>query len=144
MQPARPTPSTHPIERFFAILSASFCLVLTILIWWSVSAQQPMWPLPALYLLEMLALSLLCAFSFFNADPLIKFLTWGAVGIFIAFSILGAFSVGFFYLPIAIISTVISITWDIRNKQPIVAHLGVCLIAGMAQAAWMLAVIRLR
>jgi uncharacterized membrane protein len=37
----------------------------------------------------------------------------------------------------------ISITSDVRNKQHIAVHLGVCLIAVVVQAALMLAAIRL-
>jgi hypothetical protein len=72
-----------------------------------------------------------------------KVITWGAVGIFSAFSILGAWSVGFFYLPVAIIFGVIAIRSDLRDKQPIAAHAGVCLIAGIVQVVLMLAAIRL-
>jgi len=103
-----------------------------------------MWPLPALYFVEMAALSVVVALLvFFDGSPLCKFIIWAALGIFIAFSILGAWSVGFFYLLVAILFGVIAIRSDGRNKQPIAAHIGVCLIAGLLQVALMLAAIRL-
>jgi hypothetical protein len=52
-------------------------------------------------------------------------------------------SVGFFYLPVAIIFGAIAILPDIRNKQPVALHFGVCLIAGIVQVVLMLAAIRL-
>jgi hypothetical protein len=60
-----------------------------------------------------------------------------------AFSILGALSVGFFYLPVAGLIGAAALTYDLRNKQPILAHVGLCLLAAVAQAAVMLALIRL-
>jgi len=123
---------------------AVFCLVLTAILWVSISAYQSLWPLPALYFIEMAALAVVCALLvFFNGDPRGQFIIWGSLGIFIAFSILGALSVGFFYLPVAIIFGVIAILSDIREKQPVALHLGVCLIAGIVQVILMLAAIRL-
>jgi hypothetical protein len=102
-----------------------------------------MWPLPALYFIEMVTLSIMSAFSFLRGAPYAQFITWSAAGSISAFSILGAFSVGFFYLPVALLFVLISIISDVRNKQNVVAHLGVFVIAGIVQAALMLMVIRL-
>jgi hypothetical protein len=143
MQQREPTTTTHPVERFLAILGAIVCLIITIPIWWSISAQQTIWPLPGLYFIEMVALSIISAFTFFRGNPLDKFITWGTVGVIGAFSIVGAFSVGFFYLPVALIFGIISVISDVRNKQHILAHLGFCLLAGMAQGVLMFAIIRL-
>ena len=136
--------STHPLERILAIAGLLACLVVTAILWLGISAQQPMWLLPGLYFIEMAALSVVCALLvFFNGDPRGQFIIWGSLGIFIAFSILGAMSVGFFYLPVAIIFGAIAILSDIRNRQPVALHLGVCLIAGIVQVILMLAAIRL-
>jgi hypothetical protein len=97
-----------------------------------------MWLLPGLYFIEMVALSLISTFIFVRGDPHGSLITWLAAGAIIAFSILGAFSVGFFYLPVALLLGVISITWDVRNKQHILAHLGIFLIAGLGQSILML------
>lgn len=143
MQITRQTTSTHPLERFFAIVGAVACLTITILIWWSISTYQDMWPLPDLYFIEMVVLSIISAFMFIRGNARDKILIWGAVGIFSGFSILGAFSVGFFYLPVALIFAVISVTSDVRNKQRIATRLGVCVIAAVVQVALMFAAIRL-
>ena len=141
MQATRQTTITSPLERFLAILGAVVCLLITILFWWSISANQPMWPLPGLYFIEMLALSIVSAFIFVRGDPRNQFITWGTAGVISAFSILGALSVGFFYLPVALIFAVISVTSAVRNKQPIPVHVGIFLIAGIAQMALMFAAI---
>jgi hypothetical protein len=143
MQVTRQTTINSPLERFLAILAAVICLIITILFWWSVSAYQPMWPLPGLYFIEMVALSIISAFIFVSGDARDQFITWGTAGVISAFSILGALSVGFFYLPVALIFAVISVTSTVRNKQRITAHLGIFLIAGIAQMALMFAAIRL-
>jgi len=144
MQTTNSSPkTTRPLERILAIAGLIACLVVTAILWLGISAQQPMWPLPGLYFIEMAVLSMVCALlAFGNGNSRGQFILWGAVGIFIAFSILGAMSVGFFYLPVAIIFGAIAILSDIRKRQPIAVHFGVCLIAGMVQVILMLAAIR--
>lgn len=142
MQVKRQTTITSPLERLLAILGAVFCLIITILFWLSVSAHQNMWPLPALYFLEMVVLSIISAFIVVRGDPRDQFITWGTAGVMSAFSILGAFSVGFFYLPVALLFAILSVTSAVRNKQPIAAYSAIFLIAGIAQSALMFAAIR--
>ena len=145
MQTTKSSPkTTRPLERILAIAGLIACLVVTAILWLGISAQQPMWPLPGLYFIEMAVLSMVCALlAFGNGNSRGQFILWGAVGIFIAFSILGAMSVGFFYLPVAIIFGAIAILSDIRKKQPIATHLGVGLLAGIVQVVLMLMVIHL-
>lgn len=118
-------------------------MLITIPIGWSVSAQQSLWPLPGLYFIEMVALSLISAVMFVRGDPGNQFVVWGAVGIFSAFSIIGAWSVGFFYLPVTIIFGMVAILSDLRKKQLSAVHFGGCLLAGIAQAVLMFAAIGL-
>jgi hypothetical protein len=143
MKDASQTTPTQLFERILAFIGAVICLIVTIIIWWSISAQQSMWPLPGLYFMEMVALSIMSTFLFIRGNARDKILIWGAVGAIIGFSILGALSVGFFYLPVALIFFIVSITSDVRNKQRIAVHLGVCVITAVVQAAMMLTAIRL-
>ena len=133
---------TTQLEKLLAVFAAVICLTITVIIWWSISAHQGIWPLPGLYFIELVALSLLSTVVFICGRGRIRVIPWIAVGVFMAFTILGAFSVGLFYLPVAMIFAVISITSDIRNKQPIPSHLGISLAAAIIQAALMLLVIR--
>ena len=132
---------TSPLERFLAIFAAVVCLIITSLFWLSISSYQAMWPLPGLYFLEIVTLSIVSAFMVARGDPRGQYLTWGTAGVIGVFSILAALSVGFFYLPVALIFAVISVTSDVRNKKNIPAHLGIFLIAGIAQFALILAAI---
>ena len=143
MEPERNTIATTLVERILTVFGVIICLVITIPIWRSTSAQQPMWPLPALYFIEMVVLSIISSFLFIRGNAWGRIIVWGAVGLIFGFSILGALSVGFFYLPVAIIFSGISITSDVRNKQRIGRLLLVCLVAGIAQVVFMFAAIRL-
>jgi hypothetical protein len=135
--------TTYPLERWLAILGAAVCLIITIVIFWIVSAYQSMWLLPGLYFIEIAVVSLICAYMVLREDPRRMTINWVVTGIFIAFSILTGFSVGIYYMPVALIFAILSVVSDVRNKQPIAAHLGICLIGGIAQAALMLLVVQL-
>jgi hypothetical protein len=126
-----------------ALVAAAVALAMTIAIWESLSAYQGMWPLPALYLIEVAALPIIAAVTFFRREAWGLLLTWVTVGVLSAFCILGSWSVGFLYLPTTLILAVISVTCDVRNQQPIAIPLAVWLIAALAQAGLMLTVIRL-
>ena len=141
MPVAKQTIITSPWERFLAILAAVLCLIITIVFWWSISSYQALWPLPALYFIEIVTLSILSAFMFVRGDPFVQFLTCGTAGVIGVFSVLAAFSVGFFYFPFALIFAIISITSDVRNKKHIPAHLGTFFISGIAQFALILALV---
>jgi len=142
MQVAEQTVVISRLERILAILAAVVCLAITLIFWSSISAYQNMWPLPGFYFIEMVALSSISAFLFLRDDPRGSSITWGTAGIISAFSILGAFSVGFFYVPVALMFGVISIIWDARNKQHLLPHLGIFFIAGIVQSALMFMAVR--
>src|SRR5688500_1897098 len=142
MQVARQSVRISRLERILAILAAVVCLIITLVFWFSISPYDSRWPLPGLYFVEMISLSFISTFIFVRGDPRGSLMTWVAAGVIGAFSFLGAASVGFFYLPVALMFSVISLTWDVRNKQNKPARLGIFLIAGIVQSALMLAAIR--
>ena len=144
MQVARQSVMVSRLERILAIMAAVVCLAITLVFWFSLSPYQSMWPLPGLYFVEMVSLSFISTFIFVRGDPRGSLMTWVAAGVISAFSILGAASVGFFYLPVALMFGVIALTWDVRNKQQLMAHLGIFLMAGIVQSVLMLAAIWLR
>ena len=141
MQVAGQSVRVSRLERIVAILAAVVCLIITLVFWCSISPYQSMWPLPGFYFVEIVSLSFISTFIFVRGDPRGSLMTWVAAGVISAFSFLGAASVGFFYLPVALMFSVISLIWDVRNKQQRLTHLGIFLIAGIAQSALMLAAI---
>jgi hypothetical protein len=52
-------------------------------------------------------------------------------------------SVGLYYFPLALVFGLAAIISDVKDKQRIPARLAVCILAGLAQGAWMLAAIQL-
>lgn len=134
--------ATHPLERFAAILAVAACVAITIIVWQSISRQQSMWPLPALYLIEMPAVSLMAGIAFVRGGRAGKSITWAGVGLLTAFCILGAWSIGFLYLPTTVLLGVLAVAYDVRGGQGVGMHLAVWLIAALAQGALMLAIIR--
>jgi hypothetical protein len=143
MQDSKTAISTHWLEKSLAVLGAAACLIITTMIWRSVSSYQTMWPLPAIYFLELMVLSLFSAFLFIRGHPFQGYVVWGMVGVLITFIVLGSLSVGFCFLPVALIFALLALIWDIRNRQPIALHLGICGIAVLIQAALMFAAIGL-
>ncbi len=134
---------SHRLEKTAATLAAAACLVLTLIVWRSISAYQPIWPLPGLYFVELPTVCIAAAFAWYSDFRGAAVLTWAVTGIVVAFSILGAFSVGTLYMPIALLLAIAGASSDIRRARPLTVHLGVCLVAGMAQAALMFSAIRL-
>ena len=125
------------------MLAAFACLVITIVIWRNVSANQPMWPLPGLYFMELPAVSLAAAVGWSLDLFWARVMTWAALGIVLAFSFLGAFSVGALYLPVAVLLAVAGISSDLQAGQRITPHIGICLGVAVAQGALMLLAVRL-
>ncbi len=141
-----PTTSIRTLEFILALAASAICLIVCVYVWLVLRAQQPIWPLPGLYLLEMLAVSFLGLWSIGSNETRLSrlrgFLTWVTVGILFAFVVLGVLSVGFLFAPVAVLFTIAAILSDHRQGHSLVAHLGIGLVAAVAQAALMLVVIR--
>jgi hypothetical protein len=135
---------TNPIERIFAVLGTGICLLLTVFIWAQITDQQTVWPLPALYFLELMAVSVLASLGVWQgAENRLGLFAWAAAGLFLGFAIMGLWSVGFFYLPVALLFALAGLAADLRLKQNLAQHLGVGFLVGVAQAVLMLALIPL-
>lgn len=86
-------------ELALAALALAASLAMSLYWGFVLAAQQQMWPFPGLYLVETAALpALVCAASW-RGWPWRTRLASAAAGALAAFSILGALSIGFFYLP---------------------------------------------
>ena len=105
-----------------------------------------MWPLPALYLLEMLAACVLGLWGLWRSgsgrSPFHGILIWVVAGVLFAFVVMGSFSVGFLFLPVAGLFAIAVFLFDRRQGYKLVVHLCVGLAAALLQAALMLTLIR--
>jgi hypothetical protein len=137
--------STRNLERLLSALAVAICLIVCALIWQVVSVQQSMWPLPALYLLEMLTASIMGLWDIWSSGTRQNgaIVTWVVSGILSAFVIIGAWSVGFLFIPVAGLFAAAAVLSDRRQGRSLAVHLSVGLGAALAQAALMLGIIGL-
>ncbi len=124
----------HSLERVLAVLAAAGCLFLSIGLWRTISANQPMWPLPGFYFVELAAIGILSALLFLGDHRFSATVGWVVSGIYVAFVLLGAFSVGLFYLPIAIMFMMVAVLATVRQEHSILRGLGALLLGAMGQA----------
>ena len=129
-------------ERTIAILGAALCLLLTWRIWSLVAAAQDIWLLPALYFIELTAFSLVCAFLYAVSSPSRHILTWATVGVLTAFSLLGAWTVGLYYVPVAGLFLILAAGDDLRRGGKLWMHAGIGMIAAVAEASVILLLAR--
>ena len=140
------TPKVTPIqmlERALAALAALAALFLTFIIWRGVSAQQAMWPLPGLYFVELPAVAFATALAFLVGYRWTAPVAWAAAGFYFGFAVLGAWSVGFFYAPFAVIFVLLAVFVTRRQGGSVLRGLGVLLAAAVVQAALMLLLVHL-
>ncbi len=80
------------------------CLITCLVIFQSLLSDphQEIFPLPALYLLEMIVASLVAAIGTFKDGERWGRVIWAAGGIIAAFVLMGAWSIGFLFIPTAI------------------------------------------
>ncbi len=138
---------THSFERFLAITGTIVCIIISARIWQVLSPGQPMWPLPNGYLLEMILVSIIGMFGILENDSkqtvLKEWLTWTTVGILSAFAVMGAWSIGFFFIPVALIFLAAALLAGRRRHRNLATHLGMGFLAAILQIVLMLAIIRL-
>ncbi|HZQ05577.1 MAG TPA: hypothetical protein VFD70_03295 [Anaerolineae bacterium] len=147
LRSASPLKVSRVLEIVLSGVGAGIAVVNCIVIWQAVSSYQPMFPLPALYLFELIAVSVIgwlgIIYGELVALPFVGFLLWVTVGVSAAFVVLGAMSVWFFYLPVLLLFVAAGILYDVRTKRMVVLDLGVGGVAALVQAGIMLAIIQL-
>jgi len=134
----------YSVEGIAAVVGLAACLLLTAYIAVTVGQQQPIWPLPGVYFVEVVLLAAAAAWGIWVATPGGSAQAWAAVGAMLGFAVIGGFSVGLYYLPIVALLGLAALwrdrSWGWR-RLPL--HVIVTLVAAWAQATLMLALIRL-
>jgi hypothetical protein len=102
-----------------------------------------MWPLPALYLIEIPAASAVGALSVMGRRARRGEVTWAVAGGLAGFALLGALSVGPFYLPGAVLLLIVGVLLDRFEWRRLPLHLGLFVLGAAAQIGLMLALIAL-
>jgi hypothetical protein len=144
-----PTPqpevtTSRNMDRFLAVIGAGVCIITTARVWQVVDISQTVWPLPGAYLIELVGLSLVALWgATVPARGVGSPVVWAAVGVFFAFAAMGAWSIGFLYLPVGVVFGVVALLMDRPDFRNLSAHLVVCVAAAGAQVYLMFGVIRL-
>jgi hypothetical protein len=131
-------------ERLLSSLGAITCMIICIRLWSVLGSTQPLWPIPALYFLEMIAASLVGYWGILRSEQRPgSAITWAAAGVLLAFSGMAGFSVGFYFILTALLLILAALISDIRRKQRIGLHLGAFTLAAVVQVLLMFGVIGL-
>ena len=130
------------LERALAVSAALIAAIISVMVWGAISRQQAMWPLPDLYLVEMPAVAGLAALAVSGGWERRAEVVWAATGVLLGFSLLAGFSIGFFYLPCVLLLAAAGVKLDWANWRRLALHLGLAVLWAAAQAALMLAAIR--
>ncbi len=129
--------AARTFERILAVAAAAVSTFLTIVVWGSVSGQQSLWPLPGLYFVELPAAAIVVAVAYLREHPARALLAWVSAGIYLTFSVLGAFTVGLFYVPIAIMLIMLAVLGTSQPQPGFLQGVLALVIAAVAQAALM-------
>ena len=82
-------PSRGKLERYLALLAAAACSLISIRVFQLVGSMQPVWPLPALYLVEVTSLTWVGAWVLIREPPSSAAVVCAVAGVLAGFSILG-------------------------------------------------------
>jgi hypothetical protein len=111
-------------------------------VWRQISAYQAMWLLPGLYLLEMVWLPLIgISLTMLHTRNVVLGM-WAITGAILGFAILGAMSIGLAYIPVFILMGLSTILSPDQGLRDYLFGFIVAILAGAAQAGYMLAAIR--
>jgi hypothetical protein len=131
------------VEKILVVLAALACLVVTVWVWQIVSPNQSMWPIPGLYLIELVVLSILAAAAILIGHPIPAILPAIAFGVLLAFSFLAALSVGLFYAPVVLLLLIAGLLFFISTKRSLLVYLAGALAAAIIQVAIIIVVVRI-
>jgi hypothetical protein len=138
----RATPP-HPLERILVFAGLAACLGITPLIFLAIGRVQPMWPLPGLYLLEMLLLSAAAAYAVVREVRPAAAVLGAVLGAMGAFAVLAAWSIGAYYLPVLFLLGAGGAAALLRRRAALWPALVSGLAAAIVQAGLILAVVRI-
>ena len=130
------------LEGALAISATLTAVIISAMVWWVFSPQQGMWPLPALYLIEVSVVAGLAALAVIGGWERRSEITWAAAGVLLGFALIGAWSIGFFYLPCVLFLALAGLRLDRADGKALALHLGLAVLWAAAQGTLMLGLIR--
>jgi hypothetical protein len=142
MDDASPRNTAVPwIERILAAAAVLICLADDVFVWQEISLQQPVWPLPGLYLVEIWLVSVAGAYGIYRAsldDGRFFWLAWGASGMVLGFALVSAWSIGLFFLPVWALLLAAGVISARRRRTPVLGLFTLSLVAALLQGGLIL------
>ena len=136
-------PSRGKPERYLALLAAAVCSLISIRVFRLVGSMQPVWPFPALYLVEVTSLTWVGAWVLIRERPGSAAVVCAVAGVLTGFSILGAWTIGFFYVPVVLLLGIAGgwATW--RRRSPLPVGLASFAVGFAGEVVLMLAILQM-
>ena len=136
---------TFRVERSLSIIGTVFCVAAVLFVGWILIPYQPIWPLPALYLVELVMVCCLGTWDVWqlgNSKPIRQgLLVWLVIGILYAFVLMGIFSVGLLFLPTAVLFITAGFISARKVGYPLVSRFAFGVVAAAVQSGIMLFII---
>ena len=129
------------VERLLAGAAVLICLADGVFVWQAIRLQQPVWPLPGLYLVEIWLVSAIGAFDIYlagKADKRSPVLAWAASGMVLGFALVSAWSTGLLYYPVWLALLAAGAIIARRRHAPVPGLIALSLAAGLFQAGFIL------
>ncbi|MBI3160830.1 MAG: hypothetical protein HYZ26_14620 [Chloroflexi bacterium] len=131
------------IESILALIGLVVCMLVAILFASVAGLQGAMFPFPGLYLIQIALLGVLGTAPLWLRAPAWHAARWAAAGMLLAFSILGAFTLGPFVLPACLSLLGAAFLSSREAGLPVPRGLAWFAGAALAQAALMLLFVQL-
>ncbi len=135
--------SAHPISgrrlpKLLLAIGLVYSIIVTARIGSLVASQQPIWPFPGLYFVELIVLPALAAFSAIQEWHRRTCIAAASGGALLSFALLGAWSVGLAYLPLALLLLAAAFVSRLATRETPLTVIAVTLLTGAVQAIAML------
>jgi hypothetical protein len=130
------------LVRGLAVVAAINCVIVPLLF----AQQQPLFPLPGLYLIEIAFLGIFGLIGLMLVEPISPFwraVPWIAAGALLAFVILGGFSIGFFLIPATVSFLLAGFLLNWLQSGRISKYIGLFLITAILQATLMVMLVQI-
>ena len=126
------------LEKTTLTVAFLYSVIATAYLWGGIASQQPIWPLPELYFLELVLLSGVALLSVMQAWPRRMHVVAAAAGVTTSFASMGVFSIGRFYAPLALLLLVGTVLSWRTSRQSFLTLLGVFVLCATVQTFGML------
>ena len=138
-----PPSSRRKPEWYLALLAAAVCSVISIRLYALVGTMQPVWPFPAVYLVEVTSLAWVGVYALSRGGGSSAATACVVAGAVAGFTILGVLSIGLYYAPVAVLLGVAAGWAAWRNQLSLAIAIAAFAFAVAAQMVLMLAILRL-